>query len=140
MSRPVGKSILIVAGVAMAATVAAAVWVMGGPNMQRVRRMDERRASDLRDVQSAIEQYHRDNDRLPPDLTTLASQPGVTLPVADPLTQQRYTYEVQAPDRYILCATFVTDTSRDGQHVHGLQREWAHGVGHTCFERRIKTE
>ena len=140
MSRPVGKGILAVAGVAMLTTVAAAVWVMGGPNIQRVRRMDERRASDLRDLQSAIEQHHRDNDRLPPDLATLARQPGVTLPVADPMTQQRYTYEVQASDRYILCATFVTDTAAEGQRPYGLQNEWAHGAGHTCFQRRVKSE
>lgn len=140
MSRPLGKSILVVAGMAMAATIGAAIWVMGGPGAQRERRLDERRIGDLRDLQSSIEQYHRDHDRVPPDLATLAGQPGVALPLSDPITGQTYVYVVEAADRYRLCATFATDTARDGQRGYGFDTDWAHGTGNTCFQRRIKAE
>lgn len=140
MSRPLGKSILVVAGVAMAATIGAAIWVMGGPGAQREQRLDERRIGDLRDLQSSIEQYHRDYDRLPPDLATLARQPGVSLPLADPISRQAYVYAVEAPDRFRLCATFTTDTARDGRRGYGFDTDWAHGAGNTCFPRRVKVE
>lgn len=140
MSRPVGKTILIVAGVAIAASIAAAIWVMGGPGAQRLQRMDERRVSDLISLKDSIESYHRENGRLPDDLATLERLPGASLAVTDPVTRQRYGYTRDSAKDYRLCAVFATDTATDGLAVRGIHQEWAHGAGNTCFKRSVKSD
>lgn len=142
MSRPVGRTILLTAGVGMAFTVVAAIWVMGGPGSQRDRRMDERRIDDLRALQEAITQHHAQAGRLPANLLALGQRPGLDLAVSDPVSRTPYGYHIDAADRYRLCAQFATDTAvRQPQRRawNGYDLQWAHGAGATCFDRRIDT-
>ena len=140
MSRmPIGRLLLLVAGLAILATVAAAVWVMGGPGAQRQLRLDERRLQDLNQLQGLVDGYALEHKALPADLATLQRVPGQALSFADPVTGVPYEYRVVAGNRYQLCAVFITD-SAEQQRAGGRWQgpDWTHARGRHCFTRDVE--
>ena len=141
MSAPtLGRNLLLAATVIVIATLAAALWVMESPSMQRDRRLDQRRIDDLQQIEMMLRNRFEESGRLPPDLATLAARPGIDLALADPETGQPYGYRIEGPMRFALCADFRTDTAtrRAGVRRMPIPIDWAHGVGNTCFKRRIE--
>jgi type II secretory pathway pseudopilin PulG len=136
MSAPaVGRWLLVVAGVVIVATVAAAIVVTGTPGVQRQLRMDDRRVDDLQQIQVAARAYRERTGALPESLEALAAQPGVGLSMADPATSRPYAYRRLAGDRFSLCAVFATDTGRPREGARRwIDLQWAHGSGRQCFE------
>ncbi len=133
-----GRALLLTAGVVVVAVLAAAMWVIGSPAAQRELRLDERRVADLERIEGALGRHVDQHARLPGDLSTLARQPGVSLPVVDPVDGTPYGYEVLGPRAYRLCAVFSTDTAaRDGNTVD-QDLSWLHAKGRQCFDRSIK--
>lgn len=128
-----GRLLAIIASVVVAATVIAAVWVIGSPSAQREVRIDQHRVHDLQQVAQLLELYQRRHGRLPPDLETLARQPGQRVAIADPVDGAPYVYEAADARRYRLCARFATDTARTRDTA--IPDEWSHGAGRHCFDR-----
>ena len=135
MSGGAGRTLVIAAAVAIVATVAAAVVVMGPPWTQRQARLDERRVQDLVQLQAAIEDHARREDRLPASLDALDADTGRALSLADPVDGTPYAYEPRDARRYRLCARFATDTRDDRQVGVSAGEGWRHPAGHHCFER-----
>ena len=131
-----GPRLAIVATVVVVATLVAAFMQMRSPSAQRDVTLDQRRVQELERIGFAIDAYVTLHDTLPPDLATLAAQPGTALPQRDPVSGEAYVYEPLRADRYRLCATFATDTAETGEALRESPRQsWAHGAGHQCFER-----
>ncbi len=133
MSGATGRWILIVAAVAVAATVVAAIAVLGTPGAQRQLRQDERRVRDLSSLQDEIEAWAKQRGALPADLAVLARRPGVRLATTDPFNAQPYAYRVVDARNYRLCATFDTDTA-EVRSDRGSARTWRHPRGNYCFD------
>lgn len=138
--RAMGKRLLIAAGIVAVAALAGGFLLMGSPSSQRAQRMDERRVGDLQQIEMMVRAHVEETGRLPADLATIAAKPGVALPVADPDTGKPYVYRIDDALRFSLCADFQTDTaeSRRGDPAWPVSTEWAHGIGNTCFSRRIE--
>lgn len=138
MSAPVGRWLLSAAGVAIAAAVTAAIFVMGGPSTQREARIDERRTHDLDQIHDEVRAYWKAHARLPADLPSLAAQPGVALIIVDPDTAAAYRYVAGEAGRYRLCANFATDTGREEDRRESRAdwqlRNWRHPAGEHCYE------
>src|SRR5690606_27918505 len=131
-----GRWLAIVASAEVLATVGIAVMVMDSPAVQRDGRLDSRRIDELNRIVQAIDTYVQANYTLPPDLATLAAQPGQQLSIADPVTGTSYDYTVDGARSYTLCAVFVTDTAKDQARGGPWNAgEWNHDVGPQCFSR-----
>lgn len=93
---------------------------------------------DLQRIAQLVELHQRRHDVLPPDLVTLANEPGQRLPITDPVDGAPYAYEVTGARRFRLCAVFATDTARTrgGTTPRGVD-DWHHGTGRQCFDRRL---
>lgn len=138
--RDLGRPMLVFASVLVVATLAAAVWVMDSPSTQRALRLDQRRISELSQLQVLVEDWARSRGRLPASLAQLAAQPGIAPAIRDPLDGEPYGYAVLAERRYRLCAVFATDTAapRDAGYQHsGQPVDWAHPAGPYCFARTL---
>lgn len=108
-ARPVGTWLLAGAGVAVLASLVAAIATTGSPAQQRLKRFDERRARDLAALQLAVDAHHRVEGWLPASLADLArSRAWDTGPLRDPESGQAYGYRVIDARRYELCARFAT--------------------------------
>jgi len=135
-AQTLGRVLLFAATVVVIGTVAAAIVVMGTPAQQRALRLDERRVSDLQRIVDAARQHADRNGALAPDLTTLASRPGLRLSITDPDTALPYVYEVRQAKTFRVCATFATDTAVDEPDQRRLDEDdWLHPVGRHCFDR-----
>lgn len=136
---PVGRWLLIAATLVIAATVAAAIVVMGLPSEAREARLDARRVRDLDRIADAVRTYAQRHGQPPTDLATLTQQPGVRLAVADPVSAKPYPYRVGDARSFRLCANFSTDTARVADEEQSwIDRRWPHGVGEQCFELKVE--
>lgn len=136
-----GRWLLVVACVVVVATLAGAIVVMGPPAAQRAEKLDRKRVLDLWHIERAVDGYAESKDALPPDLDTLAKQPGQRLPTTDPDGGPPYAYEITGKRSYRLCAVFTTDTAAAQEvAMPWSSEEWNHGIGRHCFDRKIKDE
>ena len=138
MIRPDGRVLVAAAAVVIVATVAAALMVGGSPAQQRDARVDARRVHDLQRIEAAVQAYARQRDVLPDTLDGLEQATNHSLSLAEPDTGAGYGYGIDGPERYRLCAVFVTD-SRGGGGARGDQvaEGWQHPAGPHCFQRRL---
>lgn len=134
------------------ATIVSGFFIVGSPTTQRSRQFDDRRISDLQNIQSQIVNYWQQKEKLPEKLADLNdSISGFTVPT-DPENGQAYEYNVISSQDFELCAVFktaslanTTDTaivkpSTPLYYVDPYQQNWEHGVGRVCFSRTIDPE
>jgi len=134
-ASPLGRWLAILATVVVVATLAAAFMVMRSPGEQRKVTLDQRRVQDLMQLGHAVDRHAMLRGVLPPDLATLAREPGTLLATGDPVTGAPYEYLVEGDRRYRLCAVFDTDTALTRDTAYAGPGEWTHGAGRHCFER-----
>ena len=122
----IGLSVLVLA------VIITAVTLLDSPAQERLRRLDERRMSDLREIANAIDVYWTEQGSLPSTLDDLADDRGYFAELVDPETGASYEYRVVDSDSYELCATFVTEEAAGDRdpYFKGL---WHHGTGRQCF-------
>jgi hypothetical protein len=115
-----------------AAAVGAGLVMIGSPGEARLRRFDERRVADLRQISRSVALYWTVHEALPESLAQLADLGGVTVPVGDPSTGAPYSYRVLDPARYELCAVF--DRAVEELAPRSTDEFWSHSEGRQCFE------
>lgn len=134
-ARPVGTWLLAVAGVAVLATVVAAMAVIGSPAQQRQQRFDEQRVQALERIETAIDMHVGVRRALPDSLDALRQSPhGAGVRVVDPQTGAPFGYSRLDARRYELCADFVTARRGEARGVASMGAKWAHPAGRHCFE------
>jgi hypothetical protein len=131
----------------VSATVIAGFFIVGSPQEERLRRFDQQRVEHLQFLQSEILHYWINKERLPAQLSDLQDNiRGLAIPT-DPETGAEYIYEKGNDLTFTLCATFARE-SLDYDEIsgkprpaepfgYGIQQNWQHGAGYTCFERTI---
>ena len=139
-ARGAGFWLLVAATVAIAATVIAAIVVMGSPAVQRERRMDEARVQQLMQIERAVRMVREREGRLPADLSALAREPGLGLALSDPQTAAPYGYRTKGDDAFQLCAVFGRDSAVEARRARfepEVELAWRHPAGQHCFAFRI---
>ncbi|MBI3626763.1 hypothetical protein HY224_01835, partial [Candidatus Uhrbacteria bacterium] len=151
--RPLVKKIF---GWAVCAVVGAVIvagfWMAGLPQSQRLRRLDERRVSDLQNIQSQIIYFWQQKNKLPEDMGQLKdSLSGYEAP-ADLVSGKPYQYGKSGALGFQLCADFSTSSDNPAYGVPPtpksvpyppgayFQDNWSHAQGHICFDRKIDPE
>lgn len=147
------------------------VWsfiIMGSPAMQRAWRLDDRRVTDLQNIQYQVINYWQQKEKLPTALIELSNPlSGYSLPI-DPEFEKGNKYEYIPKDKmtFELCATFTAEMPQGWQEYNygggvvpmpsyisktdigvssypysgGVNDSWDHKIGHTCFTRTIDTD
>jgi hypothetical protein len=134
-ARPIGAWLLAAGGVAVVASLAAAVAVIGTPAQQRELRLDETRVRDLQQLQQAVLAFRRDEGRLPARLDALPGVRAAATDMRDPGTGAPYGYRAPGGDRYELCARFARASPREGGRW--VDADWRHPAGPYCYTRRV---
>lgn len=130
--------------------------VMGSPQAQRMVRLDDQRVQALSSIQWQIVNYWQQKEKLPETLDQLHDPIGGFIVPTDPVSGEVYGYETTGKNVFKLCATFGAsnqggqvsyETSRPVPmpipakgYGNGLDENWQHGVGKTCFDRTIDPE
>ena len=128
----------------IAIAIIAGFVIVGSPNEERMRRFDEQRANDLQGLQYEIVNYWQAKDVLPKTLNDIKDDiRGIRVPT-DPETGAVYEYAVKGDMEFELCATFRRASDETSPQVArpvglygGMNENWQHGAGRTCFSRTI---
>lgn len=135
----------------VAVSIIAGFFIVGSPQTERLRRFDDRRVSDLQNIQWQIVSFWQQKERLPESLDELADDiSGWTAP-KDPQTLKSYQYSKGEDLSFELCADFVLESEDDKSSIEsslypsafdgfGKLENWAHPKGQHCFERKIDPE
>lgn len=134
MRRPSANSILVVcvSAAILAAVISGAV-LLDSPAEARLRRFDERRVDDLRELSYAVDAFWTREGRLPDSLDELGKEERIVWELADPETGEPYEYRALGETTFELCAEFASDAGFD-EHDAPFERFWLHGAGKHCFE------
>jgi len=123
------------------ATIVFGFYIAGSPQSQRLVRFDERKVSDLANIQGQVISYWQAKRILPKTLDDLSVNFQVP---RDPQNSSSYEYIVDSPQVFELCATFnaqATDPSIGYETVpidpKGNSTNWSHGIGRQCFKKTI---
>lgn len=157
----VGAGVLVVAALVYSFTV------IGGPGSQRKLRLDQRRIDDLQSIQWQIINFWQQKEALPETLAELSTPISSYMVPQDPEFQKGYVYEYRkfSELKFELCATFAVPMpegwvpeGRGGGAVpmpmfdraetsvaypgmpHGINNNWDHDAGRTCYQRDIDPE
>jgi hypothetical protein len=126
---------IFLGGVSLAviAAVGIGLYLNGAPWELRLHRLDEQKVQDLRNLATAVDNYHERNGDLPANLDALdGSDLWMILRKEDPETNTPYDYEVADARSYDLCAVF--HRAGDGaQYDIALPDFWKHPAGEHCF-------
>ena len=112
----------------VALAVGAAFYVLGPPSQQRLLRLDERRVEDLNGIRAAVNDYWRQNNRLPASVEEAGH--GTAL-YRDPESGEVYEYRVRGERSYELCAVFERAFTPEEPGL--ANRFWPHPAGRHCF-------
>ncbi|MBI5816937.1 MAG: hypothetical protein HZB09_00755 [Candidatus Yonathbacteria bacterium] len=152
--RPIRRYFSIGGGVLVLAAITFGFSVFGSPATQRALRFDAERVSDLQMIQSFVINDWQAKNTVPSTLIALNDPTrGVEVPL-DPKTAQPYQYEKLGATSFKLCATFERESTKTGITARSVVSPmkvynsggsgpfvggeyWDHGVGTTCFERKI---
>lgn len=125
-------------------------FIMGSPKQQRERRIDEQRISMLQNIDMLIQEDFSTNKKvLPVSIDALFE--GVNPMIrrdSDPVTGEKYVYEITGTTTYKLCATFsqmsyeweMAQRNKESQALipyYGAYN-WSHDAGYFCFDREIE--
>lgn len=121
--------------------------VFGSPSLARKIQFDERKISDLQNIQYQILNYWQTKKELPLSLEALKDPFLGYEPPKDPQTQNNYEYNIKDKDNLVfeLCAVFNAETpkfqkGKTAQYLRPpimMQENWEHTFGRFCFERKI---
>lgn len=138
--------------VVMLGLIIGSFFIVGGPETNRLRRLDEQRIGDLQSIQWQIVSYWQSKERLPMTLDDLNDEiSGFAVPV-DPVTKASYEYTFKGDTSFELCAEFSLASrgfEANGEskpatvntYMYDLALEyWQHGAQKTCFARTIDPE
>ena len=121
--------------------------IAGSPFAERERKFDDRRLSDLQNIQYQIVSYWQQKDALPPTVDALKDEISGFVPPKDPETNSPYEYKTTGALSFELCAVFnqptrkeqLMNTPRAYPMEMGVE-VWNHEAGRTCFTRTIDPE
>lgn len=145
--RPFDWTVILI----VIAGIVSAFFVVGTPQSQRLVRLDERRVSDLQNIQWQVVNYWQRKEALPADLASLVDSIGGFVVPVDPMIGKHYEYKVIGGLEFELCAVFNTSNSGElidnqgltkpvpaREYIGGeLSNVWNHGEGKVCFNRVI---
>lgn len=157
------------AWVAVAAVIASIAWgfaIMGSPGAARERRFDDRRVSDLQNIQWKIINFWQQKARIPDALSELEDPISGWRAPADPESDRVYEYVRSGEKAFELCGVFSRSTIGEQDRLKGRgefggtprtpiampiydgyngsggkkPESWEHNAGRHCFPRFIDPE
>ncbi|HEY9583688.1 MAG TPA: DUF5671 domain-containing protein [Candidatus Paceibacterota bacterium] len=144
------KTILAYADIVLAlVAIVGGFLVVGSPTKQRNIRFDNQRVSDLQNIQYQIVNFWQQKGKLPVNLEDLKDPLYGSVIPADPKTSENYEYMTKSNLSFDLCAIFALPyeiTTNKGRFdasypvIDGINDNWKHEAGRTCFTRTIDPE
>lgn len=157
-TRGAYRTFRVLAIVVVLASIIWSFFIMGSPMTARDLRFDERRVSDLTNIQWQIINFWQRKEKLPTTLTELNDPISGWFTPKDPSTEGDYEYRSTGVFSFELCATFTRENIsaqmsgafpakpypasmyETGPRGEPISENWSHSAGRACFSRTIDPE
>lgn len=130
--------------IACLGTVAIGLSVIESPATMRLKKTDERRINDLKEIIQAASDIHDQDGTAPERLEDLIAQSNDRLDSTDPVTGTHYEYRRLPESRIEVCAIFsASNEIRGNSDTIYFNKNWRnlfHDVGRHCFEFNLQDE
>lgn len=123
---------------AVVAGLVAALVQLGSPSEIRALRLDRQRAERLQGLSEQLQTFHREEGKLPADVSALADEPWAVAVRRDPETSAPFTYERIDERHFRLCADFARPSAAPSQDQE--PDFWRHPQGRHCFDFEVKRD
>lgn len=120
-----------------------AFFFVESPTEARNRVHDQNVIQSFNSIDSAVNSYYIDNEKLPVDLQVLIAEQKYYLTAVDiknSLNDQVYIYSVVNDKTYKLCADFKSSTfdqDNNSEFRYMYDKRWSHDVGYQCIEQEV---
>ena len=125
----------------------ASLFFIDSPMTERMRRIDDRRLSDLQSISYGIDTFVlKNNHQLPESLDALVKDRDLGYlenQIKDPESKANYEYKKTGDKSYELCAIFALSTTEvENSKADDVYRAygpaWDHPVGRHCFALEVR--
>ena len=133
---PFPRLTAIITAVVVIASIAGGFFLIDSPQVARAKSFDQRRVNDLSNIRWQIDEFYRQNKKMPSDLNELNPYQVA----ADPKTNEPYQYEPTGEQAYQLCANFETSNrqeTKENRDLYPTTDSFIHDSGQTCFDFQI---
>lgn len=132
---------MAVASMIVVGAIIYAFTITGSPFEQRSRKLDQKRVADITDLSRAVEDYYRENNKLPEKLREASKnlyRQNRQTDVKDPETNQEYEYSTTGFTTYKICAEFATASDQEIDRLdYYYDKKFEHPKGHYCFDLEV---
>ncbi len=122
----------------------ASFFMIDSPKKANEKKIDRRIINNFRQVDTCVEEYHRNNDKLPENMASIKQECNYILDdeLKDPETGDMFEYKIVGDGEYELCAEFRTSNIEEGSdHPYSFDRkEDLHASGWQCLKREVYEE
>lgn len=137
---------VIVSGVVILVFIIIGFSVIGSPRSQRLYRYDDRKISDLQNIQWQVISHWQTYGSIPNTIQELSNSSSINyynIP-KDPETGENYGYTKTSDLSFEICATFNKTNKAENLQIMpmyiektGMNENWQHEEGRACFSRTI---
>lgn len=115
------------------------LFLVESPTEARNRRFDEMVINDFSQLDSAINNYYRENSSMPESLEVLKNEFSYITEkeLSDPINNTAYEYNITGEKEYELCATFRTGNQEEELEFRYVDKMWSHDAGEQCLKQRV---
>jgi len=118
-----------------------AIFTADSPTETRNKKLDDRIINSYYQIDSALNSYYTENDKLPETLDELKddSRYFIEEGLINPITNEPYEYKVLGDDKYELCTTFSSSNRDNIRYEYGpsMDTMWVHDSGYQCLSQKV---
>ena len=118
-----------------------ALFVVESPSATRNRKMDEKIIRNFNQIDSAINNYYNENEKLPISMEVLQEEFNYIndKDLIDPISKEKYEYNVIENRKYELCTVFRTSNSgEEASKGYYFDERWLHDAGKQCLSQKVR--
>jgi len=118
----------------------ASLFTVESPAEARSRKFDNMILDNFSQIDSAINEYYRSNEKMPENLEILKEEYSYIeeKDLRDPVSGDQYKYNILEDNKYELCAVFRTSNKDEDVRDYYYKEQWPHDAGEQCLSKRVR--
>ena len=123
----------------VAAIFISSLFIVESPQATRDRKIDNAVINNFQSIDSAVNQYYRDYEKIPANLDVLKQEFNYIADkdLINPDTKKEYEYKVLGDKKYELCSFFRASNINDDNQDNYYKNNWPHEAGEQCISQRV---
>lgn len=124
-----------------AISLIASMFIVESPVVARNKKFDNAILNRFVTIDNAINSYYVDHKKMPDNLDQILNQGTYYITaqdLTDPVTSEKFNYQIKSKDTYEICATFKTSNKDENDKQYSyVDSRWRHDTGYQCLIQKL---